>query len=228
MVDILYTVDKQCPNCGKSFTVTRVRNRLTMLQRDSDFCMHYKDINPYYYSIWVCTHCGYAASENTFTELSPLAGEKIKKFLEGRQVNADFSGIRTREQAIATYKLAIYYAGLMDAPKSRLAGLYLKLAWLFREAEQANEEQALLKLAAEHYQEALSQEPLPIGNMTELTVAYLIGELHRRTNNLSKALVYLGKVVSDPRAKSEKQILDLARDAWQEARNAKKEGGGQA
>ena len=192
MVDVIYAVDKQCALCGESFTVTKVRSRLSMIKQDMDFCNHYKEINPYYYSVWVCPHCGYAAQDTFFEELSAAAKKSLHEFLDGREIHVDFAGERTREQAIATYKLAIFYGELTNLLPSKLAGIYLKLAWLYREAEQKEEEQLALLKAREYYEDALMKEPLPIGNMTEFTLEYLVGVLYFESNANDRALQYLG------------------------------------
>lgn len=223
MVDVLYTVDKQCPICNSQVTVTRVRNRLSMVQRDSDFCVHYQEVNPYYYGIWVCSHCGYAAQDAYFTAVSTAAAAKIKGFLANRQVNIDYGGERTCQQAVATYKLAIFYAELINNLHSRIAGLYLKLGWLYRENGEQKLEILALDKARENYEQALLKERMPIGNMSEVALEYLIGELLRRTGRTDQALAYLGKVVASPQARSEKQILELARAAWQAAREDKQQ-----
>ena len=72
---------------------------------------------------------------------------------------------------------------------------------------------------------AFLKEKMPIGNLTEVTLTYLIGELLRRIGNIDEALSYLGRVVSNPQAKNEKRILDMAREAWHVARDMKKETG---
>lgn len=220
--DLLYTVDKECPVCKHSFPVTKVRSKLQMIKQDSDFCTYYKEINPNYYTIWVCPHCGYAAQDSYFGEQSPAAVDKIRKFLDARQVSVNFSGIRSHEQAIATFKLAIFFAEMTSMLPSRLAGLYLKLGWLYREVQQEEEEQLLLNKAREYYEQATLKERFPIGNMTEITVEYIIGELYRRTGHIDQALSYLGKVVGNPQAKLERRILEIAKDAWHQAREQKK------
>lgn len=217
MNDLLYVLQKQCPLCGQEITVTRVRSRLEMIKQDSDFCTYYRGINPHYYDIWICPLCGYAAPDTYFEEL-PQGADNIRSFLADRNVKVNFGGERTRDQAIATYKLAIFFAEMVNVLPSRLASLYLKLAWLFREGEQFAEEQASLEKAHEYYELAFLKEKMPIGNLTELTVEYLCGELLRRTGKLEEALHYLGKVVGNPRAKQEKRILELARTARDEAR----------
>jgi uncharacterized protein (DUF2225 family) len=218
MAEPIYSVEKECPICKNKFNVTRTRGRQVLIKQDSDFCSHFQNINPYYYSIWVCSHCGYAAPDSYFENLSAAAQDKIAKFLTGKAVNVNYGGIRTREQAIATYKLAIFFAELVAEPASRIADLQLKLAWLYREGEHEEEEKNSLTKACEHYEQALFRERLPIGTLSEAAVSYLIGELARRTGQTEKALLYLGKVVGSPTAKLEPRVYSMARDAWHEAK----------
>ena len=220
--EVLYSVDKDCPICKGKFKVTKVRSKLQMVKQDSDFCTYYKDVNPNYYVIWVCPSCGYAAQDTYFDELSPAAEDKTRKFLQGKEVRLDLSGVRSREQAIASYKLAIFLAELVSALPSRLAGLYLKLAWLYREAEMPEEERILMMKARQCYEQATLKERFPIGNLTDIAVEYIIGELYRRTGQVDQALSYLSKVVGNPKAKLEKRILELAKDSWHKAREQKR------
>lgn len=226
MAEYLYTVEKACALCNKEFTLTKVRSRLLKVKQDTDFCTYYSGINPYYYSIWVCPHCGYAAPDSHFDELTTEQKEKLASFLKTRKVNVDFRGTRTCEQAIATYKLAIYFYELLSSRPSRpsrLGGMYLKLAWLYRESEKQPEEQQALAKAVENYERALSTERLPIGNLTEVALTYLVGDLYRRIGEYEKALPYFNKIISSQQAKMERNIYNLARDVWQEIREQRKQ-----
>ena len=222
MADPLYQVEKVCPICQQNFKVTRMRGQVFSTGTDSDFCTHYRDLNPYYYAVWVCSQCGFAAHEDRFFTFTEYAREKVKEFLSGRNVKLDLSGPRTWEQAVTAHKLAIFYARLAMLPASHIASMELRLAWLYREKEMAAEELEMLEHAVSGYQTAYMREQMPIGNMTEITLSYLIGELLRRIGRFEEALPYLSKVVGNPLAKSEKRILELARDAWHAAREAKK------
>jgi len=223
MADMLYTVEKECPVCKKKLPVTKTRGRQKLVRQDSDFCSHFAgDINPYYYSIWVCPHCGFAAPDSSFENLSAAAEEKLREFLKGKVVKLDLSGRRSREQAITAYKLAIYFGEQFTGLRnSTLAELYLKLGWLYREGGQAAEEAAALDRAREYYERALVREHPPFGNLSALAVEYLIGELFRRTGRFDEAIAYLGKVVYSPEAKAEHRLREMAREAWQAARQAK-------
>ena len=219
----LYTVEKACGICEKPVEVIKVRSRLVMDSQDSDFCSHFKDINPYYYTVWACPYCGYAATESDFSQLPTASAKKIADFLKGRSVKVNFGGERTVEQAVATYKLALFYAELGDFVASKLAGLYLKLGWLYRETHQADEEKQALLKAREYYQKAMEKERAPFGGLSDTAACYLVGELSRRTGDLETALLWLGKVVGSPQSKLEPRVLNLARDAWHDARASRED-----
>lgn len=222
MADPLYQVEKTCPICEKKFKLTKTRGQAVSVSTDTDFCTRFADLNPYYYTIWVCPHCGFAAHEERFFTLLEGARLKMKEFLEGRKVNLDLSGSRTWDQAVTSYKLAIFYAGMVSLPASHIASLELRLAWLYREKEMVDEEMEMMKRAVKDYEAAFMREQTPIGNLTEITLTYLIGELNRRLGNYDESLSYLSRVVSNPQAKNEKRILEMARDAWQQVRDLKK------
>jgi len=218
LADVLYFIEKQCAVCEKNFEVTCVRSRLSLIKQDSDLCAYYKDVNPYYYTIWACPHCGYAARDTDFAHVTTLMVTKIHDFLAGREVRVKLCGIRSREQAIVAYKLAIVYAQLAAAKGSTLAGLHLRLGWLYREGGLVAEENQALTKACQYYDQALEQERMPIGNLSELTVMYLVADLLRRTGEIGKAKLYLSRVIGNPLVNNEKRIADLARDLWQKMR----------
>ena len=222
MLDPLYQVEKTCPICEQNFKLTKTRGQIAAESTDTDFCTHFKELNPYYYTIWVCPNCGFAAHEERFFTLLEGARQNLKTFLTGREVKLDLSGPRSWEQAVTSYKLAIYYAGMVGLPASHIASLELRLAWLYREKAMVAEEMAVLDRAVKNYEAAFMREQTPIGTLTEVTLSYIIGELLRRVGRYDEALSYLGRVVGNPQAKNEKRILEMAREAWQASRDAKK------
>lgn len=170
-----------------------------------DFCAYYKDINPYYYTVWACPHCGYAAQDNEFAKITQSMAIRMKTFLYGRDVKVNLSGVRTREQAIASYQLAVFYTKMLGLPVSKLAALQLRLGWLYRESGQSEAEKQVLTKACQSYDLALSKERMPIGNLSELAVMYLVADLLWRTGD-GKKLLYLSRVVSSPLVKIEKGL----------------------
>jgi uncharacterized protein (DUF2225 family) len=222
-LDITYTVDKNCPLCKGGFTATKVRSKLRMVRQDTDFNTIYEQLNPLYYAVWFCPHCGYAAAETNFTEIQEKQADKLKTFLSGCKVQVDFTGSRSREQAILLYKLAIFYSELIAAKTSRLGGLYLRLGWLYREADDGEMEKMALEKALENYETAAYKETFPIGNMNEITMDYLVAQLKFRTGKLEEAAACFSRIIANPQAKSEKRISEMARDAWNDIKAKRKE-----
>lgn len=222
-VGFTFSVEKECPICEKKMQVTKTRSRMIKISQDADFCMHYQDFNPYYYTIWVCPHCGYAADEAHFAMIASKDKEKIAAFLKEKEVRIAYKETRTWSEAIAAYKLAIFYAELTEAKASYLAGMYLKLAWLYREAKDQEHEQDLLQRALRYYDQSLTTERYPIGAMTDTAIMYLIGALNYMTGNFEQATQYLSRVVGNDRARLEPNIYNMARDLWQDIRKERED-----
>lgn len=215
---MFYEQEKDCPVCKRKFAVTRVRTSHCVVEkRDEDFFIHYQGVNPYLYAIWVCPHCGYAAPENIFTEINKEGVDTIALALKGKEIKINFTGERTFEIGIAGYKLAIYCCELQECKDSLLAGLYLKTAWLYRHLGDLREKDYLAK-SLEHYKLAYDQEPLPLGNLTDLALRYLIGELYRRLGDHREAIQWFNRVVIDSKSKFEPKIAKMAREQWRLAK----------
>lgn len=225
---LIYETDKECPLCEHSFKATKTRSGLRLVEMDTDFRMRYADIDPCYYAVWVCPHCGYAAPDTCFAPLSEGEKSVLHKALQGKKVGVKLQGERTLEQALISYKLAIYFGELRCMPHSQLGGLYLKMAWLSADKEDRDMQQNCLMKAVEHYMEAYSTERFPIGKMTENALGYLIANLLDRLEKYEEASRWLGKVLNQ-RNSGDAKIMEMARDLWGslKAKRAQAAGGGQ-
>lgn len=214
MKSIYYTKEVKCPICSLPFSTTKVRTSTVKIERkDEDFCVHYKDHNPIYYYIFVCPNCGYASSESSFEDIESRDKEILINAFSGRTVGRNFCGIRSHTDALDSYKIALYTANLINGRKSYMGGLALKIAWMYRYINDANEK-SFLKTALDFYIEAYEKERFPVNNMDELTVIYLIGELYRRLEIYDKSIEWFSKVVSHPDRDSNIRIQKLAREQW--------------
>ena len=223
MGEYTFIVSKTCPICGESTRIIKLKSRIIAEKTDEDFCVHYKGINPYFYHIWFCEHCGFAADEAHF--LAPMASrhkQKIREFLEGRQLGLEFTEERGVPEAIASYKLALYYANLIDATLAHRAGLWLHLAWVYRAAGDEEHEREAMEKAAEMYDQSIMKEHYPQGNMTDNTAVYLIGAIYYRLGDDEKATQYLSRIIGDQNIRTmEPKTFDRARDLWQVIREKK-------
>ncbi len=223
-----YVVKKTCPICGEMSRVIKVKSRLIVEKTDWDFCTHYRDFDPYYYTIWVCEHCGYAADENTFLSYIPEKHKsKIGEFLVQHKVGFKFQPERGLPEAVAAYKLAIYYAEMIEESLAHRAGLYLKLAWVYRTGGKDDEEKAMerpyLKKAAELYTESVMRERYPIGPMTDSMALYISGACYYLMGDLEQATQTLSRLISDLDLRDvDPKLYDRVRDLWQDIREARK------
>lgn len=214
MSDVLYEKEAKCPICNNRFSSKKLRLSACVVdKRDEDFCVYYKNYNPMYYEIFVCPHCGYAASENSFGNLTLIELNKIKEILSGKTVARSFCNERDINDAIDSFKLALFIASSRDSKNSIVAGICLKLAWLYREL-QDEKEKIFLKYALENYSIAYDKEEMPIGNLDEISVQYLLGELSRRLQKFKDAVFWYNKAVNNPQRVTNPRIEKLAREQW--------------
>lgn len=220
-----FTVEKKCPVCGEITRVVKVKSKLLAERTDEDFCVHYKDFNPYFYKIWFCEHCGFAADEKTFLGSIPLTHKrKIQEFLNSRKLGLKFVEERQVPDAVASFKLAIFYAELTGQSLAKRAGLYLELGWIYRASEEKEREGEMLERAISLYDRSLMTERYPINGLSDNTVIYLIGALYYRLHDFEKSTQYLSRIIGDQRIRDEDIVLyKRARDLWQRVREEKKE-----
>ena len=222
MSEALYEKNIKCPICNNSFSSKKLRASACRVdKRDEDFCTFYKEHNPMYYEVFVCPNCGYAASESAFDSLSARELTAVKEMLSGKVVNRNFCGERTINDALDSFKLALFMAKSREAKDSLIAGLCLKLAWIYREMADEKENE-FLQYALEYYKLAYDKENLPLGNMDEISVQYLLGELSRRLNKLKDAVHWFNKAVSNPERAANPRIEKMAREQWIAAKEQNK------
>lgn len=219
-----FVVEKVCPICEKKFRVVKTRSRIMVVKRDDDACIHYADFNPYYYTIWVCEHCGFAADEKTFTTKMPDRHLVIlRAVLLTKNIKIPFTEERTLGNASTAFRLALKFLDLIHGKSSKKAKYAHQLAWIYREAGDWDQEKEFLTKAAEHYEDALMRESFPIGELTDNAVMYLVAAICHRIGDDKKATTYLSRLISDKGVRErEPRIHDKARDLWGDMRAGRK------
>ncbi|OES46523.1 DUF2225 domain-containing protein [Domibacillus iocasae] len=220
----LYNKEMKCPHCQKSFTTTKVRkSTIKVAGQDTDLKPLYEagQINPLFYNVHVCFHCGYSFTEDFTPYFAPGTAEVLKASVSDHWVEQDFSGERSPSKAIKSYKLALYSGVLKKEKHLTLAGLALRTSWIYRDIGRKKEEKRFLSIAAREYEEAFSTEDVA-AKMSEIKVLYLLGELNRKLDRREQAASYFSKVIERQRNSNEKQIIEMARDRWHELREQMK------
>lgn len=218
----LYTSKIDCPVCGKAFETTKVRTgSYRVLEKDSDFCVRYEGINPLFYEIFVCNHCGYAAFEDKFTQITDAEKTIIQKKISSQWSQKSFPAERTLDQALDAFKLALFELQLRKAKSSEIARACLRIAWLYRLKNDPREPE-LLQYALEYFNETYQREPFPVEKLTEELCIYLLAELNRRLGNTAEAGKWFGKLFNHPGARNNPSLMELARDQYQVVKDAMK------
>ncbi|SHH60289.1 hypothetical protein SAMN02745135_01347 [Caloranaerobacter azorensis DSM 13643] len=211
----LYTKKVKCPVCKNDFTTSKVKSsKLRIEKRDTDFFTYYRGENPLKYSVFVCPECGYAALEDKFDKIKSKDIEVIKQNVSDKWRKREFSLKRSVDDAIVCYKLALYCGQLLNFKNYDLGNITLRLAWMNRLNENSKEEERFLKLSAELFENAYYNEDIPSTPFDELSLAYLIGELHRRLGDREEALKWFSKVISNRAVKNNPRLDKLVRDQW--------------
>ncbi len=215
-----------CPICMMKFNSLAIRSSAVYVEkRETDFHSIYRGINPLHYSIIVCPVCKYAASNNLFSQELPVATVNqlslaLAQFSSGTN---DFTRERDLNTSLESFKMAIRSAQLKKSSPGELAGLLLAAGWICREAEMAEQENYYLDEALRYYQLAFEKSSSHIGNLTDVQVAYLIGELNLRRGNYGEAISWFNKTITHRNIKTNPAVEKQARDQWQIAREFSKE-----
>lgn len=205
-----------CPVCGTNFTVFNYKKKSqTLLETETDFHEVYEEMDPIMYDIWVCPHCYYASKAADFEKLELKDIRIMSK--DTRKSKYDFRMIRTSQSAIESFKLALHCYNLIESTNiSTMANLYLKAAWLYRGEKDKEREKQYLSYAVQAFEKKYASEDKVSGRLSENGLAYLIGELYKRTGNTDEALKYFKGVLENRFAKKEKIIYEKTRRQYEE------------
>jgi len=133
MLDSLYNKSVVCPVCQNKIEVTKVKSKdCVVASRDSDFCVYYESVNPLFYEVWVCEHCGYAALQERFENISPIEAKIVKENISKYWKPRSFCGERDVDKAIEAFKLALYNLCKISPKPIEYAKVCLRIAWLYR------------------------------------------------------------------------------------------------
>jgi len=224
---MLYYKKSVCPICEAKFESPKVLSKYVQtLKMDYDFCQHHKHINPLFYEMMVCPVCGFAFNEEIFgMRLKKEQLEEIKsRLMAFWQENTlkDYNGVRTLEDAIETFLLAIFSLKGRPVKKSQMGMLYLKIAWLYRyKAEEVQERKYIEKAIADL---SLAFEKENFSNVkSEINTAYLLGVLNMNTGNYQEAARWLDRVLRHPSKSMFPMIINQTRELWSDVRQKLRE-----
>ena len=226
-IEPLFDRHVECLLCKQPFTTKQIRSRFIKVKEyDTDFCPTYADgsINALYYNIFVCPGCGFAFSKESPKYFAPGTKEEIIEKICSHWKPHSFSGERTIDDAIQTYKLAGYSASLKKEKHITIAGLFMRIAWLYRLKQNQEQETRFLKLARHEYEESYSVGDYSGTQVSDIRILYLAGEISRRVGEIPEAIKYFSSVLEKQKSAVETSIIQMARDRWAEIKEEKSTG----
>lgn len=210
-LDLLYDAEVTCPVCGAKFKAKCLKTNVSRVtSQDSDFYKKYNKVPPYYYDVWLCNICGYAAMKGDFSKLRDAQKEEVQLKISNRWHGKLYPDVYTVDIAIERYKLALLNYFTINSKSSKKAMTCLKIAWMYRSKEDSTNELIFLNQALDGFNDAFMNEDFPIYGMDKFTIMYLIGELSRRVGKNDIALSWFSKVITSPGVPP--KIKDLAID----------------
>ncbi|ABR31401.1 hypothetical protein SU69_07900 [Thermosipho melanesiensis] len=221
-MESLWDKTYKCPICGNEFTSKKVRiDSVKISGYDDDLKPNYVEVNPFLYEIVVCSNCCYAEYEPKFEEnVNILEKEKIVDALEKLKgklsnVKKHFTGERDIDLALKAYGIVVILSTVTKR-YCKLADAYLKIAWLFREKEDKEQENIALAHALRSFEECYLKSNLPEGKPEEKVLFYL-GELNRYFERRAEAVKWFSILVKKY-GRSSSYYAKVGRDRWQSLR----------
>lgn len=219
VINYLFDKSVTCPVCGSTFKTKAVKSKSARISsKDSDFFIRYSSkVNPYFYDVWICNSCGYAALKSDFDKIKNYRKELVLSNITPKWQPREYPDILDEKLAIEKYKIALLNAMLTDAPDSTKAMISLKIAWMFRTLENTTQENVFMGQALEGFIDAYSKEVFPIYGLQRDSLMYLLGELNRRLKNYDDALLWYSKTIVNTNASY--RIKELARTGKNSIKN---------
>ncbi|MBD0383501.1 DUF2225 domain-containing protein [Paenibacillus sedimenti] len=211
MIEPLYDITVRCTFCNLAYKTKKVRPSFKKATKtDTDFCLHYKELNPEFYVVRICPTCGYAHTENFSDKWNPAQRDMFQARVVQNWTMRDYSGERTWDDALQAYKLALISAQIKNEKSRIVAGLLHHIAWLYRERGDWEQEKRFLTFALEAYISVYETEGMDLNNAR---LMYLMGELSRRLSNYNDAVKWFSRVIND-RKIMDASMIRASREQW--------------
>lgn len=223
-VSPFYEKKIDCIHCKKNFPTYKVRSKNVRVKSTaSDFQPIYsqEQVNSYFYNVYVCEHCGFSFTEDFTKYFAPGTEVTIKEQITNKWAHRTFNGERNALQALEAYKLAYICATLKKEKNIVIAGLLLRITWIYRSLDNVEQEMRFMKMARDQYMETYSNEDYRSTQMTEERVLYMIAELSRRLNDYQNATLFFSRIFEKQRYTNEPKIIQMAKEQWELVRDSR-------
>ncbi|HDQ26384.1 MAG TPA: DUF2225 domain-containing protein [bacterium] len=231
--DPVWLKELKCPVCDFVFRGPRLRpTSLKVKYGEPDFHRVYEGPNPLFYAVTACPSCNYAARNEDFEKLAPEYHPEIVKLAlairdAGKNLSFPQEQEMTLELAVKKHLLAIsFYKHHKPENPNTVSGLYMHIAWMYREISNAEKEKEYLRHALEYYIKTYEKGAFIPEKIGVPGIMYLIGELNRMLGNNAEAVKWFSQVVKHDLIGNYPNIENLSRDAWEKITEEKRKNQG--
>ncbi|MFC5602587.1 DUF2225 domain-containing protein [Sporosarcina koreensis] len=220
-VGATYVKKVDCLNCKEKFTTTKIRSRFVrVIKHEADFKPVYSDarINPILYNVAVCPKCGFAFTDEFSNYFAPGVKDEIAQKITSLWSGRSFGEERTIDEAIESYKLGFLSANVKKEKSLTMAGIMLRIAWLYDEMENLESAKRFRKVSRNLYTDAYTAGDHAGTQMSETRVLYLMAELSHQIGDEEAAIRNFSRVIENQRTSTEPHIIEMAKERWQEIR----------
>ena len=203
----LRPIDLRCPICTNAFTSRAVQSTDSLGGEATDFRSRSVGVQPLPYLVHRCERCGYAGTEDQFSEEAPLTPG-----LEGRVWDELAPRLGTESPTGSEkYEFAAKVAAWQNESPRRVADLWLRAAWCATDEDDVEAERYFRRHAVWAYEQALASYD-GVDREDRAIVTYLVGELWRRIGDERRAGEWFDKVSGEITARTKDQwIVKAAR-----------------
>jgi len=222
--DYIYSKKFHCPVCEVDFeTYVTKDSKLRRVTTEYDLRPVYAPIEPMLYDVIVCDKCGYAAYRESFNVIGALHAKRILDEITPNFKPTPYPKEPTIDEAITRHKLVLLNAIVKKAKDGERAYVCMKLTWLYRIKEDAENEKTFARLACEGFTKALAEEHSPPAGLPETTVLYLIASFSVFLEDYARAVRVLSDIIISPKtSKGMKERAMNLKDELRERRGNEK------
>ncbi len=229
MSDPVWLKEVKCPACDSVFKTPRIRStHLRVKLGEPDFHKVYEGVNPLLYAVTVCPECNFSQRNDDFDKVTLEYHPEILRIAQaikksGKNIRFPEKVETDTDTAVKKHLLAItFYRHWKPENPLMIAGLYMHIVWLYREAGMSDLEKQYMPLALEYYIKTYEkgfQIPEKIGVPG---IMYLIGELNRMMGKNTEAVNWFSRVIKHDTIENFPNIENLAREAWEKVTEERK------
>lgn len=143
--------------------------------------------------VWVCPHCYYANFNYEFKQIS----DETRKFVtnQGNKLKQDFkisfSKPRKLDEVLEAYNLLLqFYLSAQKPDPSKIAKVWLRLYWLYKDAEDAEMAQESAAKALEYFKDSYYNSRRNTSPEQEQRLTLLLGELSLEVGAKEEAMTF--------------------------------------